>query len=409
MLKIPDKKPVDRANLFLICFAVLLSSILVWWSVNNLFANQDSELTISLVEHGAVTQKLAAYGRLTPRISTSLVAQIDGHISEINVLPGTHVSEDTPIITLVNPQLSRQLLLAQLALQKAQAQYISAKAKLQREATQLANDVAMAESEFKFSNQEIATLGKLHEDKLISDLDFLRANTHLEQLRLKLDLTKRSQAAFEYALQFEEESLLLALESEKQVLAMTEADVANLAVRATQSGILTELTAGVEIGQSVSKGTLLAKLSSQDSLFAQLLAPASASEVLKVGLPVSIAIKGERFGAHIVRIHPNIESNQIKFEATFDGQVPASAVNNLSISADVQLALNPNTLRVNKPIYLKTEQKNQILYVYDGVSIKAKRVEIGLVGNEFIEVLGGLAVGEQVLKTLPESYSTVNI
>lgn len=407
MLIIPERESIGskiRLTVLLV-FAALSVCITIWFISTQLFSEQTSELELSVAEYGPVEQKLAVFGRLTPRVSTSLIAQVDGHVSQINVLPGSQVKSNATIVTLANPQLLRQSQIATLNWQEAQAHHVSALAKLKRDATQLQNDVAMASSELQFAEREIQTLSALHKENLLSELDFLRANTRLEQLRLKLDLTKRSEIAFQEIYKYEKQALALELESEKQLLAMTQDDVGNLLVRTTQPGILTELLEGVEVGQAVSKGTVLAKLSNKNSLFAQLLAPASAIEMLIPGLPVNIKIKGKPYAATIVRVHPNVEANQIKFEASFTHSVPSSAVNNLSVSAEVLLASIPNTLRIVKPLYLEAQNKQQALYVHNGERIVKKIVTIGLQGSEFIEVLAGLEVGEQVLKALPQSKS----
>lgn len=407
MLTIPERESIGskfRLTVLLV-IAALSISIIIWFISIQLFSEQTSKLELSVAEYGSVEQKLTVFGRLTPRVSTSLVAQVDGHVSQINVLPGSQVKSNTTIVTLANPQLLRQSQIATLNWQKAQAHHVSALAKLKRDETQLQNDVAIASSELQFAEREIQTLSTLHKENLLSELDFLRANTRLEQLRLKLDLTKRSEMAFQETYKYEKQALDLELESEKQLLAMTQDDIANLLVRATQPGILTELLEGVEVGQAVSKGTVLAKLSNKNSLFAQLLAPASAIEMLVPGLPVNIKIKGKSYAASIVRVHPNVEANQIKFEARFTSSVPPSAVNNLSVSAEVLLANIPNTLRIVKPLYLEAQNNQQALYVYNGERVVKRIVTIGLQGTEFIEVLAGLEVGEQVLKALPQSKS----
>lgn len=405
MLTIPEPELIGNKLRFgiLIVLIIFLMCISGWFIFEQLFSEQTRELEFGVVEYGNVEQKLTAFGRLTPRIATSLVAQVDGHVSQINILPGSKVEPGTAIISLSNPQLLRQSQIAKLNWKKAQAHHVSALAKLKRDSTQLQNDVAMASNELQFAEREIQTLSALHKENLLSELDFLRAQTRLEQLRLKLDLTKRSEMAFQETYKYEKQALDLELESEKQLLEMVQDDIANLSVRTAQHGILTELLEGVEVGQAVSKGTVLAKLSSKNSLFAQLLAPASAIEMLIPGLPVKINIKGQPYAATIERVHPNVEANQIKFEARFSNSVPSSAINNLSVSAEVLLVNIPNTLRVVKPLYLEAQNKQQALYVYNGEKVVKRIVTIGLQGSEFIEVLAGLEVGDKVLKVLPQS------
>ena len=291
-----------------------------------MFTDKAYDISYSQAEQGTVIQQIGAFGRLKPRVSNSLVAQVNGHVSELNVFPGTYLNENTVVLTLSNPQLLRKYHIAQLNWQKAQAEHALALARLEREATQLANDVAMVNSELKFAEQEITTLSTLHQSQLLSDLDFLKAKTRLEQTRLKLDLNKRSEQAFLSALASEKKALNLSLEAEKLQLALVKADVENLQVIAKQAGILTELHEGLEVGQAITEGTVLAKLSNKESLFAELLVPASNADLIEAGMPVDIAIKSNTYRAQVVRIHPNVESNQIKIEASFTEKVPSSAV-----------------------------------------------------------------------------------
>ena len=407
MLTIPkqDSNLIKSRTVLLFALGVLVLVAIIWLVLTVLFSNKAYDIKYSAVEKGAVQQQVAVFGRLKPRVSSSLVAQIDGHISQLNVLPGSHLDSNTVVLTLSNPQLLRQYDIAKLNWQKAQAMHVSALAKLQREATQLANDVAMAQSELKFAEQEIATLGTLHKQQLLSDLDFLKAKTRLEQIRLKLDLTKRSENAFLTALEYEEKALALTLESEKQQLALTYSDVQNLEIKTSQGGILTELLDGIDVGQAVSKGTVLAKLSDKNSLYAELLAPASAADAIKVGMPVTVEIKGTSYNAKVVRVFPSIEANQIKLEAAFIQQVPTSAISNLSIAANVLVADKENTLRIAKPIYLDPRQLTQNVYIYEDGEILAKEVTIGLQGGQYIEVLAGLNEGELVLSTLPNDLA----
>lgn len=404
MLTIPEKAQLDSNKRWLIGLVIglMVAIFLVFMIKKFLFANKAYDISYSQAEQGSVVQQIGAFGRLKPRVSNSLVAEVNGHVSELNVFPGTYLNENTLVLTLSNPQLMRQYHIAELNWQKAQAEHALALARLEREATQLANDVAMVNSELKFAEQEITTLSTLHQSQLLSDLDFLKAKTRLEQTRLKLDLNKRSEQAFLSALASEKKALNLSLEAEKLQLALVKADVENLQVVAKQAGILTELHEGLEVGQAITEGMVLAKLSNKESLFAELLVPASNADLIEAGMPVDIAIKNNTYRAQVVRIHPNVEANQIKIEASFIEQVPSSAVSNLSVSAKVLIAEKSNTLRIAKPVYFVPNQKVQSLFVYQDQNIIKKTVTIGLQGDKYIEVIDGLSLGEQVLNSSPQ-------
>lgn len=404
MLTIPEKAQLDSNKRWLIGLVIglMVAIFLVFMIKKFLFTNKAYDISYSQAEQGSVVQQIGAFGRLKPRVSNSLVAEVNGHVSELNVFPGTYLNENTLVLTLSNPQLMRQYHIAELNWQKAQAEHALALARLEREATQLANDVAMVNSELKFAEQEITTLSTLHQSQLLSDLDFLKAKTRLEQTRLKLDLNKRSEQAFLSALASEKKALNLSLEAEKLQLALVKADVENLQVVAKQAGILTELHEGLEVGQAITEGMVLAKLSNKESLFAELLVPASNADLIEAGMPVDIAIKNNTYRAQVVRIHPNVEANQIKIEASFIEQVPSSAVSNLSVSAKVLIAEKSNTLRIAKPVYFVPNQKVQSLFVYQDQNIIKKTVTIGLQGDKYIEVIDGLSLGEQVLNSSPQ-------
>src|SRR5580698_8624524 len=79
------------------------------------------------VKRGPLILQVRGPGILTPREDSILLipAQTEATVVRVRVLPGTHVTPDTILMDLSDPQLQQQLLSAELALKGAKADYKS--------------------------------------------------------------------------------------------------------------------------------------------------------------------------------------------------------------------------------------------------------------------------------------------
>ena len=94
-----------------------------------------SSVWTDVVKRGELIRQVRGPGSLVPREDRIrlIPAQTEATVVRIRVLPGAHVTADTVLMDLVDPELQQELLDAQLQLKAAQADYLNTQARLQSE------------------------------------------------------------------------------------------------------------------------------------------------------------------------------------------------------------------------------------------------------------------------------------
>jgi HlyD family secretion protein len=78
-------------------------------------------LLIDTVKRGDLRREVRGLGTLVPEDTRWLPAVTDGRVERILLRPGAHVTADSVILELSNPQVQQDAVTAQLALQSAEA------------------------------------------------------------------------------------------------------------------------------------------------------------------------------------------------------------------------------------------------------------------------------------------------
>jgi multidrug efflux pump subunit AcrA (membrane-fusion protein) len=408
MLTIPSRK--SKLQKWLIIVVSCTALALVFWGLSSAVASlsQNTVLNPSQLEvdTGAVKRSVAAYGRLRPRNSSTVIAEVSGTIETIHQYPGEHIEQSELIITLRNPSLMRQLDTAELAVLRAQANLESTEAQLYERRITLENDLALMESEITFAQKELETKAFLLEEAIVAKLDYMRSETSLEQTKLKHQLQQRKLDAFKKSEQAELKAAQYQLKEAEKELEMVRYDIQQLNVTAKRAGILNELGTSLEVGSSIERGQTLAQITEPSHLYADLLISAQDANHVVPSQPVSVNIRNTVVNGEVLRVYPSAENNQVRLEVKFSEALPESARPNLDISAEIATQQLTEVTRL--PIFEAVRRNHSMLDVFvlrDNRYVR-QQVRLGLMGNHYIEVLSGLKAGDRVLINVPEAYQS---
>ena len=408
MLTIPSRK--SKLQKWLIIVVSCTALALVFWGLSSAVASlsQNTVLNPSQLEvdTGAVKRSVAAYGRLRPRNSSTVIAEVSGTIETIHQYPGEHIEQSELIITLRNPSLMRQLDTAELAVLRAQANLESTEAQLYERRITLENDLALMESEITFAQKELETKAFLLEEAIVAKLDYMRSETSLEQTKLKHQLQQRKLDAFKKSKQAELKAAQYQLKEAEKELEMVRYDIQQLNVTAKRAGILNELGTSLEVGSSIERGQTLAQITEPSHLYADLLISAQDANHVVPSQPVSVNIRNTVVNGEVLRVYPSAENNQVRLEVKFSEALPESARPNLDISAEIATQQLTEVTRL--PIFEGVTRNHSMLDVFvlrDNRYVR-QQVRLGLMGNQYIEVLSGLKAGDRVLINVPEAYQS---
>ena len=166
----------------------------------------------------------------------------------------------------------------------------------------------------------------------------------------------------------------------------------------------TVLQAPVSAGDTVSAGTAIYVVGNLDSLVVETFVPERFSTAIRMGLGAQVsfeAMPGERFAATVSEISPVLESAsrtlriRLRFEGRPDPRIRAG------MFATVSLVTNS---RSGVPVIPRAAVINTygswiVFVVSENNTAERREISLGLENEEFVEVTGGLEIGELVVST----------
>jgi HlyD family secretion protein len=355
-----------------------------------------SSLQFATVESGSMVCRVDGLGSLVPEDVRWLSAGTDGHVDQIFLLPGAHVKPDTVILELSNPDLDRQIIDAELAMKKSEAELANLRVQLQ---AQLLNEKAL-----EAQLESDATQAKLESDR---DAALLKNQLGTE-MNAKISRAKADSLATR--LQIERERLAISAEARQAQLTAKQAEVSQmqalyslrieqkqaLMVRAGMTGILEEISIG--LGQQVGPGTILARVANSARLMARIHIPEAQASDIEINQPATITLQDHSYPAKVAHIDPNVENGTVSVGLKFIGPQPREARTDLSASGSIDVDNIPRTTFVKWP--LQTHNGAPLsLYKLSDDGTQASRVEVtlGRSSDDSVQIAQGLQPGDRII------------
>ena len=364
-----------------------------------------SSVVLGKVERGLMLRQVRGPGRLVPEDILWIAAATDGRVERVPVLPGIAVSEDTVLLELSNPQLELEALNAQWAAKSAEAEFTSQKANLQNQL--LAMEAAMARLEA--DHQEAALQRdvdeQLFKDGLISEQKVKLSQARVEQLgkliaieMQRLEINRNSQQAH---LAVQEATV----EPARALHQLKLKQVESLKVTAGTEGVLEQLD--VQVGQRVTPGTTLAKVTNPRRLKAVLRIPETQARDVLRGQKATIDTRSAEVEGRVVRIDPAVVEGTVTGDVSLNGALPMGARPDLSVDGTIEIERLDDVLYVGRPVYGQAHSTVGLFKVVeDGTHAVSVRVSLGRSSVNTIEIVDGLHVGDEVILSDMNQWDT---
>jgi len=353
------------------------------------------------VKRGSMLRQVRGLGTLTPTDIRWIPALSDGRVEKILIRPGTKVKANDIIVELSNPQVDQAALDALYQLKAAEADLGSLQ--VQKQSQYLAQKATAAKAETDYNNakmqadtdQQLAKLGTISENTAkvsASNAAQLKMQTQIEQERVEnskneLDASILAQKAKVQQIQALYDLAKQRVEAEK--------------VRAGTDGVLQELSLNslpLQVGQQVTAGTTIAKVADPTKLKAELKIPETQAKDVQLGQPAQVDTHNGVISGKVIRIDPSVQNGTRTVDVSLDGALPPGAVPDLSVDGTVDLERLTNVLYVGRPAF---GQENSTVGMFkigpDGKNAERVQVKLGRSSVNYIEILGGLKEGDQVI------------
>ncbi len=361
------------------------------------------KITISTVKKGEFQEFIPVTGTVRPRTTFYLDAILGGIVEKRYVEEGAMVQKGEKILKLSNSNVQLN------ALQQESFTYQqindARNTRLQIEQNSIALQTSLVTANYAFinANEVFEREKKMWEKKLISQLEYERAENNFNQAVEEQNLARRNFVQDSVLKQNQLTQISASIDRLQKNLELIRENIDNLTVRAPISGQLTSLNA--ETGQSKSPGDQLGQVDALDGF--KVRADIDEFYIARVmkGLHATAEIDGSNYRLTITKVFPEVTAGKFQVDLAFDGSVPEGIRRGQTLQIRLQLSERTTALLLARGgFYQKTG--GQWVFVLDksgDVAVK-RNIGLGRQNPDYFEVLSGLRPGDRVVTSSYENF-----
>jgi HlyD family secretion protein len=400
-----------KGNVLLALIVVI--GILIYFAVgkNGAMSVARENLLIETVQQGDLEVIIEGYGTLTSAKQQLITSFSPATVKEIVLKPGAHVSANSVIVRLENPELVLQVENAEQELIQVQANLRQLKLNNQREILNESANLAEITARFDAAALKRTAEEKLVKQGIVSQLTFQQSELDERQLKQRIAILKERIDQLELV---HEESVNIQLERIKQQhgrLNIAQSRLEKLTVTAGFDGVLQRLS--VELGQSLSAGQEVALIGSVTDLIALIRVPQSQAQLITIGKTAIIDTRRDKIQGVVSRIDPIVDNNTVEIEIKLPASLPASARPQLSVDGVIVADTLLNVKYIKRPAGAKSDTSSSLYRLDTQANATSQDLRFGVQAGQFIQILTGASVGEKFiisdLSNLQASSQTISI
>lgn len=353
---------------------------------------------VDTVKRGTIPRQVRGLGTLIPvdEARRWVPASTQGRVERIILRPGVQVTPDTVVLELSDPQVQQALNDAEQQLRASEADFNSLKARLDAETLNQRAQAAIVRADFQNAQTEREMNEGLAKDGLVSNLVLRQSVVRAESLKTRDGIETDRLKVSEESARAQLASAQALVDQRKSNLALRQQQVDQLRVRAGMTGVLEQVP--VEVGQQVQPGTNLVRVADPTRLKAELRIAETQARDLMIGQTAQVDTRNGIIAGKVIRIDPAATNGTVTVDVALEGELPRGARPDLSVDGTIELDRLENVLYVGRPAFGQ-EQSTVGLFKLNKETGEASRaqVQLGRSSVNTIEILGGLAEGDEVV------------
>jgi HlyD family secretion protein len=357
---------------------------------------------IDTVKRGDFTRQVRGSGVLTPEDIRWIPAQTKGRVDDILLRPGAQVKPDTVILVLDDPDVKQAVKDAELAYQAAKAAYDNKKADLQSALLSQEASVKSIEAQYNQADFDLQANEALFKEGLVAELTVKQKRSAASDLKNRL-------ASEQNRLQITQQGMMQQIapqeadvNQKKAAWDLRQHELENLKVKAGMTGTLTVIA--VERGAQVAPGTNLARVADPTRLKAELRIAETQTKDIHIGQYAEIDTRNGIVKGRVIRMDPSSTGGTVGVDVGMDGELPPGSRPDLSVDGTIQLEKLVNVVYVGRPAFGQENSTVTIFKVGANGEAHATKVKLGVASVNTIQVLDGLAPGDQVILSDMSQY-----
>jgi membrane fusion protein (multidrug efflux system) len=337
------------------------------------------------VESQPIDRYLRVTGSLLADEQAEVSAEAAGRVIETPVERGSRVAQGAILVRISPAETSAQLLEAQANAAQLEARLGLAEG--QAFDPMRVPDVLNAKAALDLAEAEFARIGSLLEQKVVSQSEYDQRKTQVDAARQQYQMAQNvAQQSYR------------SLEAARARVVLARKASADTTIRAPFAGQVAERV--VSVGDYVTRGARVATVVRVDPMRIELTVPEQSVSLIKVGLPVRIAVEaypGENFNATVRFVSPSLRADQraLTVEALAsnpDGRLKPG----LFATALIQQPQSTPALLVPASS-IETVAGTSRVYVVKGDKAEERIVTLGETVGKQVEITSGVSKDDVVV------------
>jgi HlyD family secretion protein len=370
-------------------------------------AVQRVAILVDSVRRGDVVREVRGPGNLIPERIRFITAQSSARVERRLVDAGQNVVAGQVLLEMSNPDLQIQTMQAEQQVRQAQIDLLNLRTNLRSAILTQEGVVAQTRTQYVSATQEAQAADSLRRLNLISAFEVANRRAQADEattrLRVEQERLELQRAAIDSQIstQTSQVSQLEAIAERQRTR------LASLTVRAPEAGVVQDLT--LQPGEWVPEGTTLTRVVQPSKLKAVLRIPESQAKDVVLGQSATVDTRNGIVKGRVIRKDPSAIQGTVTIDVSLDGPLPAGAVPDLSVDGTIQIERLDNVLHTGRPAFGAASGRVGLFKLVDGGSAAIRvPVELGRTSVNTVEILSGLAVGDQVILSDMTQYAAVD-
>jgi HlyD family secretion protein len=362
-----------------------------------------ASVVIDSVRQGEMLRRVRGPGNLVPREIRWIAAQTAGRVDRILVRPGAAVEADTVLVEMTNTDLMQQMDEARFALEGAEAELVDTDLRLKSQLLDMRAAAGLAHAEYEGARLKTEAERTLFAEGIVSEIDFRVSELSVEQLKLKMNIEDERLEQFSETMDAQLTGARTRVSQARTVFERRRDQVDSLEVRAGADGVLQEVQ--VEEGQQVVLGANIARVARPDDLKAELKISETQARDVQIGQRVDVDTRNGIVEGHVTRVDPAVQNGSVQVDVEFKGNLPRGARPDLSVDGTIEIERLDDVMYMGRPVYVQADSTVGLFRLEaDGEHAVRVPVQVGRTSVSEVEIVQGLAVGDQVILSDTSSF-----
>ena len=358
-----------------------------------------NRIVVSTVVSGTFEDFIPVRGRVAPAKTVFLDAIEGGRVERILVEDGAQLSAGSLIVELSNASLQLNVLGNEARVAEQLNNMRSIELSLEQNRLRHKSNIIDIEYQIKLLTRQLAREQELVTSGAVSQSAFDDTKDTLNWYQQRLLVTQESQTS-DTRMQEEQLKFLKATSQRLESnLEISRQNLDNMNVKAPVNGKLSGFN--IEIGQSIGRGERLGQIDTPNDYKVT----AYIDEFYLGRVDIGQRAVFKEYQLTIKKIYPQVQNGQFEIDFAFVGEQPSGIRRGQTIQTKLTLGDASKAVLIPNGAFYQDTGGNWIFVVTESGDEAVRRpVRLGRRNNQFIEVLEGLEVGEQVVTSPYSSY-----